>query len=168
MNRIDFNHAKVMPMILDVGCGCNPRGDVNINIDRSVPKQKLMPNFILADAQYLPLRDKCFSLVYASHVIEHVQDPLRALKEWNRVARTIEVYTPSAFDLDLTRGHIFTWNPHTFRNILSMVFTKINVVYTSKPTVIRGRVGKYFPILNLMLAKLGFRRELKALCSDSS
>lgn len=76
VNRIDFNHAKVMPMILDVGCGCNPRGDVNINIDRSVPKQKLMPNFILADAQYLPLRDKCFSLVYASHVIEHVQDPL--------------------------------------------------------------------------------------------
>ena len=153
-------------MILDIGCGLNPQGDVNIDIDRSIPKQKLIPNFILADAQNLPFRDKCFSRARASHVPEHILNPIKAFEEWKRVAKIVEIYTPSAFDLDQTKNHIYTWNLHTFKNILSMVFKKVDVDYTSKLSVIHGRLGKHLSILNLMLAKLGFRRELKAICGD--
>ena len=35
----------------------------------------------------LPLRDETVDFVFASHVIEHFPDPLRALEEWSRVAR---------------------------------------------------------------------------------
>lgn len=154
--------------ILDIGCGLNPKGDVNIDSNRSIPREKPIPNFILADAQYLPFKDKSFSLAYASHVIEHIPNPLQALKEWNRVTKIVQIYTPSAFDLDQTKEHIFTWNIFTFKNMLQMVFKNVHVQHTSKPTVIHGRLDKYFPILNLLLAKLGFRRELKAICSDAS
>jgi ubiquinone/menaquinone biosynthesis C-methylase UbiE len=153
-------------MILDVGCDSHPKGHVNIDVNRTITKQKHIPNFILADAQNLPFRDKCFSLIYSSHVIEHLPNPLQALREWKRVAGSVEIYTPSAFDLDQTKDHIYTWNLFTFKNILSIVFKNVTVGNTSAPTVLHGRLGKYLPILNLMLAKLGFRRELKAFCSD--
>ena len=142
-------------MILDIGCGLNPRGHINIDIDRNVPKQKPIPNFILADAQNLPFKDKSFSLAYARHIPEHVLNPIKAFEEWKRVAKVVEIYTPSAFSLDRNKGHICTWNLRTFRNILSIVFKNVNVNYTSKPSVVSGR-----------LAKLGFRRELKAICWD--
>jgi len=158
--------ARLCETTLDIGCGLNPKGHVNVDTDRSIPKRKSIPDFILADAQNLPFRDECFSLAYASHVLEHVPNPLQALREWNRVERVVEIYTPSAFDLDQTKDHIFTWNVQTLKNILSKVFKNVSVTHTSKPTIIHGRLGKYFPILNLMLAKLGFRRELKALCSN--
>jgi SAM-dependent methyltransferase len=151
---------------LDVGCGSHPKGHVNIDVNRTITKQKRVPTFILADAQNLPFRDSCFSLIYACHVIEHLPNPLQALREWKRVAGSVEIYTPSAFDLDQTKDHIYTWNFHTFKNILSIVFKNVIVEHTSKPTMLHGRLGKYFSILNLMLAKLGFRRELKAFCSD--
>ena len=153
-------------MVLDVGCGLNPKGDVNIDNDRGIPKQKLIPNFILADAENLPFRDKCFSLGHASHIPEHILDPIKAFEEWKRVAKVVEIYTPSALNLDKTKGHIYTWNVHTLRNILCLVFKNVSVDYTSKPSIVSGRLARYLPLLNIFLAKLGFRRELKALCGD--
>jgi SAM-dependent methyltransferase len=42
---------------------------------------------IVAPGHELPLEDKSFDFVLASHVIEHIPDPIAALKEWARVAR---------------------------------------------------------------------------------
>ncbi len=42
---------------------------------------------IVAPAHELPLEDDSTDFVLASHVIEHVPDPIAALLEWNRVAR---------------------------------------------------------------------------------
>ena len=45
------------------------------------------PVDIIAPGHELPLEDDSFDFVLASHVIEHIPDPIAALEEWARVAR---------------------------------------------------------------------------------
>jgi SAM-dependent methyltransferase len=45
------------------------------------------PVDIIARGHELPLDDKSYDFVLASHVIEHIPDPIAALEEWARVAR---------------------------------------------------------------------------------
>jgi ubiquinone/menaquinone biosynthesis C-methylase UbiE len=82
-------------MILDVGCGLLPEGDVNVDLftepsrqrpqfNSSLPK---MPNFVKADAQHLPFKDCVFDVVQASHCIEHVPNPVALLDELVRVSK---------------------------------------------------------------------------------
>lgn len=46
-----------------------------------------MPIDVVAPADDLPFRDGSYDFVLASHVLEHVPDPIGALHEWARVAR---------------------------------------------------------------------------------
>lgn len=48
---------------------------------------RVTPVDIVAPGHELPLADKSVDFVFASHVIEHVPDPIAALHEWKRVAR---------------------------------------------------------------------------------
>src|SRR5438093_12413073 len=69
-------------MILDIGCGQKPEGDLNLDIGRMV---EVTPHGgrirshcnIIADSLHLPFRDKSIEIVYSSHTIEHVNDPTR-------------------------------------------------------------------------------------------
>jgi len=42
---------------------------------------------LVAEGDRLPLGDSAVDFVLASHVIEHIPDPVAALREWQRVAR---------------------------------------------------------------------------------
>ena len=124
--------------ILDVGCGQKPKGDVNIDlfVGKSAHSQvdvinpKLIRNFIKADAHHLPFKDDCFSIVYASHLLEHLCNPLKALNEFNRVSnKFVLLKVPHA---NFYRGlempvHIFSWNKYTMKNLLEKVFSDVKV-----------------------------------------
>ncbi|MHC4942758.1 MAG: class I SAM-dependent methyltransferase [Planctomycetota bacterium] len=60
---------------------------------------------ILGTAQVLPIRDECLDFILASHVLEHMPDTIRALREWDRAIK------PS--------GIVFMIIPHKERNIIS-------------------------------------------------
>jgi len=78
--------------LLNVGCkrSYTERSDVNLDV---VPRN--VPHFIRGDIQDLSMfSDKQFGAVYASHVLEHVQDPEVALAELHRVAEKVFVITP--------------------------------------------------------------------------
>lgn len=45
-----------------------------------------MPVDVVANGDELPFPDKSFDFVISSHVIEHFFDPIKAIKEWCRVA----------------------------------------------------------------------------------
>lgn len=45
-----------------------------------------LPVDIVAPGDALPLPDKSVDFVLSSHVIEHFFDPIKTLKEWERVA----------------------------------------------------------------------------------
>jgi SAM-dependent methyltransferase len=46
---------------------------------------------LVAPGDDLPFADDAVDFVFASHVLEHFPDPIRALEEWRRVARTYVV-----------------------------------------------------------------------------
>ena len=85
---------------LDVGCGTNPQGDVNIDVSiertpyrkaegysSEIQPQKIK-NFILADAEHLPLRSNTFNEVLCDSTLEHLKSPYRCLRESYRVCRS--------------------------------------------------------------------------------
>lgn len=97
-------------LVLDVGCGFRPRGNINIDIarkwiplmyeydkDKSFAIQKI-PNFILASACNLPFKDKIFDKVISFSVLEHIPKPFQALSEIVRVCKAeANVYVPHRF-----------------------------------------------------------------------
>jgi len=92
-----FNRARKAARItgkpiLNAGCGSayTELSDVNLDI---VPRKA--PNFVRGDIQDLSMfQDKQFGAAYASHVLEHVEDPDIALRELHRVAENVFIITP--------------------------------------------------------------------------
>ena len=78
--------------LLNAGCGAayTELSDVNVDI---VPKEA--NNFVLGDIQNQSMfREKQFGAVFASHVVEHVEDLDTALAELYRVADNVFIITP--------------------------------------------------------------------------
>lgn len=68
---------------LDVGCGSAPSGDVNL--DRQYfGKGK---NFVIADAHYIPFKNKAFDKIYSSYLLEHLENPCKFFREARRVLK---------------------------------------------------------------------------------
>jgi ubiquinone/menaquinone biosynthesis C-methylase UbiE len=63
---------------------------------------------IVAAGEDLPFADDAFDFVFASHVIEHFADPIRALKEWVRVSRKYVVLVVPHRDRTFDRGRALT------------------------------------------------------------
>ena len=85
--------------LLNIGCRwtCPDSciGDVNVDI-MDCPHNH--PSFVKADATDLSMfKDKQFGCVFASHIIEHLDDPEAAYAEWCRVGDMVIVLTPSPF-----------------------------------------------------------------------
>ena len=88
-------------MILDVGCGCNPQGDLNIDMLKKNGRNvrtgnqhqsdymdiSKIKNYIVADVHHLPIKTRSIDLVFSSHVIEQAENPKLLLKEMVRVAK---------------------------------------------------------------------------------
>jgi SAM-dependent methyltransferase len=63
---------------------------------------------ILASAEYLPFRDESFQFVFAGEVIEHLREPLQALKEWIRVLQDrgrMVISTPNGLLVNVYSGN---------------------------------------------------------------
>jgi ubiquinone/menaquinone biosynthesis C-methylase UbiE len=96
-------------MILDVGCGANPKGDVNTDLftgktphSKYFINPKKIKNFVLCDAHFLPFNSKIFDKVYLFEVIEHLENSAKALKESYRVCKKngyILIGTPNCMNI---------------------------------------------------------------------
>ena len=73
--------------VLDIGCGYSANKYANVICDtqdlKSFYKDK---KFVQLSDKILPFRDNEFDFVVASHVLEHVQDPVLFLSEIQRVS----------------------------------------------------------------------------------
>jgi len=91
---------------LDVGCGTNPKGDVNIDVVRESKHN------LLADAHYLPLRDDSISVIFCERLLEHLDNPNQVLSEINRVLNKeghAHIEVPKPFFANNCRFHLFNF-----------------------------------------------------------
>ena len=85
--------------ILDIGCNFDavPYAQTvadEINFSKFYEDKK----FVLIDNKKLPFKDKEFDFVYASHVIEHVEDVLIFIKELQRISKQGYIELPSMLE----------------------------------------------------------------------
>jgi ubiquinone/menaquinone biosynthesis C-methylase UbiE len=90
--------------VLDVGSGHNPHPRANVVVDKFIDSNyhrasdiKVLnkQEFINADGEHLPFKDKEFDYVMSNHVLEHVDHPDKFLKELSRVGKRGYIETPS-------------------------------------------------------------------------
>lgn len=82
--------------ILDVGCGDGilPRkfigycGYTGVDLSETMIRRAKHKCFRVADATHLPFEDNSFDAVVSIDALEHMSDPLAALREMRRVMRT--------------------------------------------------------------------------------
>lgn len=93
--------------LLEIGPGHNPFAGVTHLLERHVsngyerggnalvvpPSAKL----IVGEASVLPFAERAFDFVYASHILEHVEEPDQACREIMRVGTAGYIETPSPF-----------------------------------------------------------------------
>lgn len=94
-------------------------GDDVVYLDVNISKIRIV-NFVVGDAHYLPFTDRCFEEVYASHLIEHLSDPMKFFRESYRVlhdAGQLYLWLPNF----VTKGA--TENP-TDKNVYNFVRLK--------------------------------------------
>jgi SAM-dependent methyltransferase len=98
--------------VLDIGSGAYPFPYATVLVDRFIeetehrhePLRKDNKIFVQADVSELPFADKSFDFVYCSHVLEHVEDPIKACREIIRVGKRGYIETPT-FGKDV----LFAW-----------------------------------------------------------
>lgn len=105
-NPISKFHVKVPKKykVLEVGGGHDPNPRSNVVVDKYTDTNfhrsgdiLVLKNqqFIQADGENLPFEDKEFDYVICNHVLEHVEDPIKFLKEQFRVAKSGYLEVPS-------------------------------------------------------------------------
>jgi SAM-dependent methyltransferase len=72
-------------MVLDIGCGTRKIEEGAVGID--ISPDSAADYVWNLDAYPWPLEDNRFARIHMSHVIEHLDDPMRAMAEVHRVAR---------------------------------------------------------------------------------
>jgi hypothetical protein len=138
-----------------VGCGSRPTGDVNVdcfargwNIQEGDQKQGefmnpcMIPNFIIAHAEFLPFTANCFEVVFSSHTIEHVKNPKKMLQELLRVSRRqVVVRCPHRKGSGAKRPfHINYLDEEWFSTCFSKLGFRPKIVVTNSECLITSRL----------------------------
>lgn len=122
--------------ILEVGSGkrfLNKKNVIHFDLDK-----KLNHIEVNGSTYNLPFNDSSFNLVYCSHILEHLEQPTKAIKELKRVSKNIvviKVPNASYFKFktsDINNGHISSWNRYTLKCLLSNHFKKVEISLTKR------------------------------------
>lgn len=152
--------------ILDVGCGegftmdklsKNQIGEkiegIEYSKDAIAFGKKLFPNLIFKEGSIykLPYKDSSFDLVICTEVLEHLEEPTKALKEILRISKKyliISVPNEPLFMLsnflrgkNFSRlgndeGHINHWSPSSLRKYLTQNKVKIKKIILPFPWIL--------------------------------
>lgn len=132
-------------MILEVGCGNrrDPRADIAIDdfsIDFTTIGMEATKADLPMDVHNMSFPDKKFNRVIMNEVIEHLENPVQALAEINRVLEpggVLELTTPSPYDYmriarwilrgktEAWKGHIWLWSEWELTMLLNKTGFKV-------------------------------------------
>lgn len=115
--------------ILNLGCGGqDPKTQESFNLDENdevfnfdVSPAATWRN-ITGDALTLPFVESAFDLCYCSHVLEHIRDPYKVLKELLRVTSdggVLRVPNGCYYRfMKEDKEHLFSWTKESFENLI--------------------------------------------------
>lgn len=142
---------------IDIGCGEVKRGDIGIDITLTNSTD------IVCSVYDLPFKSESFNEAHAFEVLEHLENPLKALKEINRIlieGAIIHCSIPNVYwcgrifrsilNINIKKTytfieHINSWTIHEMVNLLNLASFKINKYYYGDC----GSYRKFFQILQL-------------------
>lgn len=109
-------NIKQSDLVLEIGSGNNPNSRSDILCDRFIHSSHdragefsihIDRPMVVADGMHLPFADKTFDYVIASHIFEHMDDPVGFAREIERVGRGGFIEVPSAIS-----ERVFGWKFH--------------------------------------------------------
>jgi 2-polyprenyl-3-methyl-5-hydroxy-6-metoxy-1,4-benzoquinol methylase len=185
-------------LILEVGCG---EGRVATHLVRKgcrlvavdiVRQQEAIEaarhegfDFLVANGENLPIKNKLFDAVITLQVIEHVDSPMRFLLEIHRVMRDggyLVISTVNAFNLtNLLRhflrrtpniekyksGHYYIWDLHHFTMLLSRTgFSYLHHKWADF-NILAGKKPGWISFVDRLLGKVTYRMVVHAKKMDS-
>jgi len=119
-------------LVVDIGSGDKPfwRADVYVdslsfgNVQRTTRSQTIhdIGTFVDAKVEKLPFKDNAFDFSFCSHLLEHVPDPKKAIKEITRISKAGYIEVPN--------GVIETIQP--FDSHLWFIFEKKDVLFFNR------------------------------------
>lgn len=176
---IGLAHLAPTSRVLEVGCGSGEllrrlefNSVVAMGVDLSqdglimakarMDRGDLAPPLLInARAESLPLKDASFDAVVAQHLLEHIHNPIEALREWRRVLRpggVVALVTPNALYPDQTLfddpSHVDLFTPDTLRSALESSGFKVVHLSTLFPYLGRTRLARF---LSIRLAPIAHR-----------
>lgn len=145
-------------MILDVGCGGEPKGYVNTDLffdemphHRYAIKARETLNFVRCDAHYLPFRRDSFNILFSRHVLEHLTNPFKALNGFKKVSKYSYLVVPNNPITKEHPEHLSSWGVESFENLLSKIYDDVTVwercAVKSLETRKIFRISKNIPLL---------------------
>ncbi|MCX6150416.1 MAG: class I SAM-dependent methyltransferase [Ignavibacteriales bacterium] len=102
-NRFVKFDIKTNSKVLDIGSGGEPFPHATFLIDRFPGKTQHRYNelktdnlpFSVGSVEDLPYKNKSFDFVYCAHVLEHVENPAKALNEIQRIGQSGYIEVPT-------------------------------------------------------------------------
>lgn len=102
-------------LVLEIGSGDNPHPRADVLLDRYPGADNRERGgdlvvdrpFVVADAHHLPFKDGAFAYAICSHILEHMDDPLRFAAELRRVSAAGYIQSPSEI-----AERLFHWSFH--------------------------------------------------------
>jgi hypothetical protein len=128
----DYQQKLVAPalpdsgIIMDIGSGHNPVPKANIladffpedTIHRAASMVEDRP-VIVCSVDRIPMLDKSIDFVICSHIVEHVDSPIRAGNELGRIAKAGYIETPAfGKDIIVGTGDMHKWQIVEFEGVM--------------------------------------------------
>ncbi len=167
--KIKSVSPKDSESVLEVGCGAGyslvdlqkffkentsfSACDIDPELVRLAKEKNPSVNCKVASIYELPYEDKSFDTVVCLEVLEHLEDPRKALSELARVSKNVIISTPNEpiwrmlnclrgkylTSFGNTPGHINHWSSRSLRKLVSDYFEVVNVKQPLPWTVIYGK-----------------------------
>lgn len=128
---------------LEIGCAREPVTD-SLRVD--LTRQEGMRNFIVASGYCLPFKDQSIDWIYCYHTLEHLDSPVKILREFRRVSRVgVHVRVPWRMFAHGCSDHKCSFKSSWFRRVFPKDFVT---------TELRPVFGHYAPFFLELIVRV--------------